>query len=268
MSNDDTLPNPLCDASSAALVALTLGEPLAPDEQERLLAHLVLCPACRQRLNDYAAVGRLLPFAAPEAMPSAALRGRILAAAEATRAPAAARPPQQRAGWLGWQKLARPAFALALVALIALGAFQQSQIIQLQTRVAQQQAQQQANLGLVIAAFGNDDSIELMLAGSPAASEADGRIFVSPSAPAAAIYARRLPQIPPGQEYQAWFVSDGQVISAGRFSANSEGRAWRPLRPAAPLGSVERVFVTAEPTGGSAQPTGPEYLSGTPRPVP
>lgn len=249
-----------CDPYVGALAALALGERLAPEEQEQLLAHLALCAACRRRLDSYAAVARLLPLAAPEAAPSPELRGRILAAAAGGSVPVApAGAPAPR-----WRRLLRPALALALVALIALGAAQSVRVGQLEAQLAEQQARSAANGRLVIAAFGNDDAVEIALEATAAAPGASGRAFVSPGEPAAAIYARRLPPLPAGQEYQVWVEHAGGVTSAGRITVNDEGRAWRPLRPDVPLGAVVRLFVTTEPAGGSPQPTGAEVLSGAP----
>lgn len=250
-----------CDLHAGALAALTLGEHLAPEEQEQLLAHLTLCAACRRRLDHYATVARLLPLVAPEAAPGPELRGRIIAAAARGSAPVAtARTPAPR-----WRRLLRPALALALVALVALGVVQSARVGQLEAQIAEQQARTAANGRLVIAAFGNEDAVEIALEATAAAPDASGRAFVSPGEPAAAIYARRLPPLPADQEYQVWVEHAGGVTSAGRITVNDEGRAWRPLRPEAPLGTVVRVFVTAEPAGGSPQPTGAEVLSGAPR---
>lgn len=279
-----------CEAPTATLAALALGEALPPDEQERLLSHLLLCAACRRRLDGYAAVARVLPLAAPDAEPSPGLRDRILQAAARERAPlvqpAPPQPPADRAAWEpipaaepaspaparvpsaprgpGWRQLLRPALGLALAALIALGIGQAVQIGRLETQLAEQQARTAANGRLIVAAFGNDDAVEVRLEPADDLPAASGRVFVSPGEPAAAIYARGLPQLPDGREYQLWIVHDGVVTSAGRFGVTPEGRAWRPLRPEESLGVVERVFVTAEPAGGSARPTGVEVLAGTP----
>lgn len=290
----ERLPTAVCDELAGPLAALALGAALAPDEHERLLAHLVICARCRRRLDAYAALAAVLPLAAPEAEPPPELRARIIAAAAGVRRegqpghPAAqgastelrppapveesaqpGRPPAPspaRQAWPGWRRLALPALGLALACLIGLGIAQQAQIRALEGRIAQQQAQSAINVGLVLAAFGNDDAIEVELAASGPAPEAWGRVFISPGEPAVALYGRMLPQLPPEQTYQLWVVHDGRTISGGLFSANAEGRAWRPLRPTEPLGAIERVFVTVEPAGGSPQPTGDEYMSGAPGP--
>jgi len=263
MRTEQSLPESACDACAASLAALTLGEPLAPDDQAPLLAHLARCERCRRRLDDYATVARLLPLAAPEVAPSPELRARILAAAGQTRS--APRPLAPRGvPWARWRRLGQPALGLALAALLAIGLNRELAVRGLQAQISAQQAQTQTNIGIVTAAFGNDDAIEATLGPSAAAPAASGRVFISPGEPAVAIYARDLPQLPQGQIYQVWLVTPAGTVGAGTFAVNPAGRGWRPLRPPEPLVSVERVFVTMEPTGGSPQPTGPEQLSGVP----
>lgn len=263
MRTEQRLSESACDTCAVSLAALTLGEPLAPDEQTRLLAHLARCERCRRRLDEYATVAQLLPLAVPEVAPSPELRARILAAAGQTRA--APRPLAPRGTpWAGWRRLVQPALGLALAALLALGLNRELAVRGLQAQISAQQAQTQTNIGIVTAAFGNDDAIEASLDSSAAAPAASGRVFISPGEPAVAVYARDLPQLPEGQIYQLWLVTPAGTVSAGTFGVNPAGRGWRPLRPPAPLVSVERVFVTMEPTGGSPQPTGAEQFSGAP----
>lgn len=262
MIHDSSTPAPAspCERAAATIAALALGAELAPDEQGVLLAHLTVCAECRRRLADYSNLAQILPLAASEADPSPELRGRILAAA-AQNGPVAAPVGRARPSW---RALARPALGLAAAALIGFGAYQTVQVRQLEGRIAQQQATTAGNLRLITAALGNEDAVESSLAATEVAPGASGRIFISPSEPAAAVYARDLPRLPQGQEYAVWIVDGERTIPAGRFSVNDEGRGWRPLRPAAPLASIDRIFVTAEPVGAGAEPTGQEYLSGAP----
>jgi hypothetical protein len=230
-----------------------------------VLAHLALCGACRQRLDEYIAVAQRLPLAAPEAEPPPELRARILAAAArpagapGTPAGQSIAPPVAQAP----RRRLAPAMALALIALIMLSIGQGLWIYRLQASMGQQRAQSAANGGLVIAAFGNADALEATLLPPDGAGYASARVFISPGEPAVALYARELPQLPPEQTYQLWVAHDGRTVAAGSFAASAEGRAWRALRPPETLGGIERVFVTVEPAAGSPQPSGPEVLSGT-----
>jgi hypothetical protein len=134
------------------------------------------------------------------------------------------------------------------------------QLRQRQEQIARQQQQSSRNMALVLAAFGNDDAVEGTMQATDAAPGASGRYFLSPGEPALAIYVKGLPAPPTGSEYQIWIVADGQTVSASTLSVNSEGRAWRLAAPPIASDAVERVFITLEPAGGSAQPGGPVVL--------
>lgn len=256
-----TCPHPACDEIAVALAAIALGEVVASDEQQLALGALASCARCRMRLDGYAAVGQVLPLTVPELAPPAELRERIMAAAARTPqvrrdVVAAPRPRFALPRWL----VARPALALALALLIALGIGQQVQLRQQQAQIAQQRAQSTRNVGLVLAAFGNDDAVEGTLAGTDAAPGASGRYFLSPGEPALAIYVKGLTAPRTGSEYQVWVVAGGVTVSANTFSVNPEGRAWRLAAPPLAASTIERVFITIEPIGGSAQPSGPIVL--------
>lgn len=263
-----------CDDVATALAALALGAELDQDEQALLLAHLPLCELCRRRLDEYAAVAQRLPLAAPEAEPPPELRARILAAARGERAAVSSEQARQEPELLdshaarptsrfSWRRLLVPGLALALLMMTMLSLGLGFQVTRLAASIEQQRAQSAANGRLVIAAFGNDDALESTLLPSEGGGDGSARVFISPGEPAVALYARKLPQLPPEQAYQLWIAHDGRTISAGTFAASEEGRAWRALRPPEPLGQIERVFVTVEPAEGSPQPSGPEVLSGT-----
>lgn len=262
-TQDPQLP-PSCAEVAGPLAALALGAELADEERTLLLDHLLFCAACRGRLEAYAAVALRLPLAAPDATPPPGLRDRLLAATSRAAPAAPPVPAARSAPWPGWRRLLTPGLGLALAVLLAFGVNRELAVRALQGQVSAQQAQTQTNLRTLLAAFGNDDALEAYLHGGSAAPEAWGRVFISPGEPAVTIYARGLPQLPEGQQYQVWVVTPTGTVSAGSFPVNAEGRGWRPLRPAAPLGAVERVFVTVGPTGGSPQPPDEIFLEGTP----
>lgn len=265
-STDPSPLPPRCANVAGLLAARALGVELAADERDQLLDHLFACAACRERLDGYSAVAAHLPLAVPEAVPSPELRERLLASAAAGRVPRTAPPdpvtPAPRR--VNWRRLLASGLSLGLALALGFGVSRELAVRGLQDQLGAQQAQTQLNGRTVIAAFGNDDALEVTLGPGPAAPAATGRVFISPGEPAVAVYARGLPQLEAGQQYQVWVETDAGVISAGVLPVNAEGRGWRPLRPAAPLQAVTRVFVTAAPVGGSVQPVGEVYLDGTP----
>ncbi|NWG22224.1 MAG: anti-sigma factor [Chloroflexi bacterium] len=265
-------PHPYCDEIAVGLAALALGAELTPEEQRRVLTSLATCARCRRRLDDFAAIARTLPLVVPEAAPPPALRERIVAAVQRTAASQPDPPPvtRRRSARLRWM-VSRPALAIVLALMLLFGVAQQRELARQQEHISQQQAQieQQKtqaarNAVIVLAAFGNDDALEGLLESTDGTNQASGRFFISPGAPAVALYVKHLPIPPAGMQYQAWIVSDGRTISAGTFGVNADGRAWRLTQPTEPLIVVERVFITLEPQEGSLQPSGPEYLTGFP----
>lgn len=269
--NEALCPNPYCNELAASLATIALGGELTADEQRRLLATLVNCAGCRRRLEGYAAVAETLPISLPEADPPADLRERIVAAARrSVPAQQTAPAPRRWPGLPPWAK-SRPLLAFVLALVLVLSAGQQLQLMQQQEQIARQQAQldqqqEQAarNATIVLAAFGNEDAQEGLLEPTGNAPAASGRFFISPGAPAIALYVKQLPLPPAGMEYQLWITSDDQTINGGAIKVNAEGRAWRLIQPLQPLNEIKRIFITLEPQGAGTRPTGPAYLTSRP----
>ena len=106
----------------------------------------------------------------------------------------------------------------------------------------------------------------LHLEGQPAAPEANARWVWSASAAAALFTATGLPEPPPAQGYQLWFISDDAPVSGGMLTVDDSGRMATWVAPL--LGDdgsgIPRtaMAVTLEPEAGSESPTGEVYLLG------
>ena len=106
----------------------------------------------------------------------------------------------------------------------------------------------------------------LHLEGQPAAPEANARWVWSASAAAALFTATGLPEPPPAQGYQLWFISDDAPVSGGMLTVDDSGRMATWVAPL--LGDdgsgIPRtaMAVTLEPEVGSESPTGEVYLLG------
>lgn len=242
-------PDPRCDDIAALLAVATLGGELSADEQAQLVTYVATCARCRLRLDGYAGVAQALPLSVPEAVPPSALREQIIAAAAQNQP--RSRPLRQVRR--DWRTTLTGAFAAATV-LMALFAGQQYLGSQ------QQQQQTARNRGVVIAAFGNEDSREARFTPGVGAPDAAGRVLISPSEPAVVVYAKQLPLLAAGQVYQVWLQGDGVVISVGTFVPDANRRAWALLGPGGTLPTPEVIFITEEPESGSQQPSGSMVL--------
>lgn len=242
-------PDPNCDAVAALLAIAALGSDLRTDEQTQMLGYLATCARCRLRLDGFTNVAQALPLIVPEAEPSPALRERVLVAAAAGQP----RPHPLRRTRRDWRTTLTSAFAVAAV-LLGLLAGQQYLGSQ------QQQQQTARNRAVVIAAFGNDDSLEARFVPSQQAPQASGRVLISQSEPAVVVYAKQLPQLAPGRVYQVRLQGGGAVVGVGSFVPDANNRAWALLGPQAVLPTPEAIFITEEPASGSPQPSGEALL--------
>lgn len=78
-----------------------------------------------------------------------------------------------------------------------------------------------------------------------------------------AMRVRGLPAQPAGRTYEAWLGREGDRRPLGTFSANADGTANVSFTVTRrELGSYKWLWVTSEPTGGSAQPSSRTALWG------
>jgi anti-sigma-K factor RskA len=206
------------------LAAYLLGA-LEPSEAAALEEHLAGCEECRAELESLRPAVQTLPEAVEPARPPAALRARIMgeieADAKATHTPIV----------LGWRRRSRglrPLAGLAVVALLAM-----------------------AVAGYTIRDDGGDGSDATTVAvGKPPAVTAE---MVSAGG-SGTLRLANLHQLPPDEVLQAW-VQRGERIESAKtlFVPNADGTATAAIDD---MEGVDAVMVTAEPRGGSEQPTG------------
>ncbi len=259
----------LCDDIQPWLAAYALGDTEAAAAAER--AHLAVCPRCQHDLREYQLVVGLLPFSAPEAMPQPELRERVIAAvkrqiAEPMSAPAPARRATPTVPALGpgrrrsfWVTLAFAGLALALLGWnISL-----RRELDRQTAIV---ALSRQNWQTMIVLLDDTALAKYAVAADPAPATgqypAHGRFWVSPQAQVACLVVQGLPDLAVDQVYQVWLARGSQPVSGGTFEVRN-GQAWTFVRPDEPIAGYSEMFVTVEPTGGSAVPGGPRVMSGT-----
>jgi anti-sigma-K factor RskA len=230
--------------------------------------HVDGCPDCAAEWAAYVAVADALALAAPESVPSAGLRGRLLAAVAGERiaaVPAAKISPTRKAAETAaeeriaavpaakvstrkatetaairrrWPRRAWPVLAVVALAAIVLG-------------------------GLLWTAFGlwlAPAVPPVSLSPTDMAPEAAGELVFARGGRAATLTVRGLPVLPAGRQYQLWLVSDGERESGAVFSVNDNGWAETAVEMSRGAAEYERFGITIEPAGGSPGPTGERVL--------
>lgn len=266
---------------------------LPEDERREFEEHLAASPDLQAEAALLAPVVRVLPRAMEETVsgvaPPAALRERILSAALAEApgpvparempahdpsgtpqvAPApirprgrilpgrggAAMPPS--AGWFGpW------ALAAAVMALVAVGAV--AWALNLQGQVDEREEALIALENQATSAALRENAVAWTFTPTEdGPASATGNLFYSSRERRIALAVEGLPDLPEGQVYQLWYLSEGQDPQpAGTFEAGPDGKA-AMIEQDIEAGSFQQVAITAEPEGGSQAPTSPVLLLGT-----
>jgi anti-sigma-K factor RskA len=230
------------------------------EERAALLAHLPDCAECRAELADFERVAGLLPLAVADAAPPAALRDRVLRDARQVRPIGSARP----AGW----RLTGPRLAAAASIAVALATglwawLATTQVRALHGALATARADLAARESTVTALLGQRvHVVSLAAEGQPPAL----RVFWNHDRNEFVVTAFALPPAAEGRTYQLWAIADGRLpVSMGTFDTDAAGRATAvlPVDPAVTaLGLIRLCALTAEPEGGSPQPTEAPRLVG------
>jgi anti-sigma-K factor RskA len=265
-----------------ALLALEALGALDGEEGEALRAHLEGCPECRAELAGLRDAGATLALSLParemDAERSARLRARLLARAAADRGgESAARPvastpvtpltqaPSRRRNTGGWL-----AAAAALLLLVGVGGWGLSQYRRNQAlsrefadaRLTQQRLRRElAGRDSTLAALGAAGVrvIDLASTREPAPS---GRMFWNPGTARWTFFARGLPALRQGREYQLWLITPAGPVSAGTFRPGQDGQALVQATFALDRDSLRAVAVTEEPAGGLPAPSGAPLIVG------
>ena len=220
---------------------------LSEEERAEFEKHLARCPSCAEEARGFretaARLGRATAITPPPQM-----RERVLAAVPRTRQlPPAARGPRHAAGRLRRLTPTRAGVAAGVLALAAAVVF--LLVIQLSTTSRLHQAQA-ANRAVAAVLAAPDARVESMSAAGGGTVTA----VVSLQQQEAVVTSARLPALADGHVYQLWVLtSAGAARSAGLLSVSVSG----PAQPALASGVApgDRLGVTVEPAGGTAQPT-------------
>jgi anti-sigma-K factor RskA len=213
------------------IAAYLLGA-LEPGEAAELERHIAGCAECEQELRRLRPAVQVLPETVEQVEAPAALRGRLMEqvrseAADSQAAPAVHRAPRRRFGL-------RPLAGLAAAALVvaAIGGY----------------AIRDSGSG------GGPQTTTVVTGHSPGVTAEMVR-----AGETGTLRLANLHQLPAGEVLQAWVQRGEQVVSAkALFVPNPDGTATATIDG---MNGVNTVMVTAEPRGGSVQPTSAPIVS-------
>jgi len=210
-----------------------LGVADAP-ERDEICAHLDRrCEICVAGVRDARRLTALLGAAAPEAAPSKALRGRILASVGFER---------RRFSWA-------PVWAAATALSVGAAVYYADRERRFRTEAAHLRVET-ARLNEAFAILNGPDTVTASFG-----QGARGKVVVNPQR-GVLLIASNLPPAAPGKIYEMWIIpKTGQPAPAGLFQSAADDTAMHILRGPVNLASTNAVAVTLENEGGAAQPT-------------
>lgn len=222
-----------------------------------------------QELAEWREVVSVLPLALPTATPSPLVKELLMAriAEEAESHPAAPQAPHTEAPakvlpFTAPRKIERsPINWLAIAAAILMAVTSVYFYLQ-KSQIAADRDQQVARLKQE-----NKEKDALLQGLDPATRVVAMKGDESPGTNAKVIWDTKeqvwniviydLPAPPSDKDYQLWYVTKNQKISAAVFRPDSQGRTILTLKlPPAALKGLAATAITVEPKGGSEQPTG------------
>jgi anti-sigma-K factor RskA len=232
-------PEPQIPDDVAALISAHALGALEPDQAALAEEHIAASDACRRAYEDALETAAALALAVADSEPPAELRGRILAAARAERAPLA-KPaaPKRRFRLAG---LLTPSGGFAVIGVAAAIVFALIAVSQHNSADSARDRQE-----ALVAVLSAPDARVVALTPSGGGAPS-GRLIVS--ADRAALVSSLRPA-PPGRTYQAWGLpaGGGAPVPLPTFS-----HAGAVLLDG--VGKYDKVAVTVEPSGGSKAPT-------------
>ena len=256
---------------------------LEPPERRRVEAHLAQCDACRQMAAEYEEAAAYLGDAVPRLEAPSYLKESILSRldAEAAGAEDGASPPRQRGlrEWIRPYAAAAAVAAVFLVGLLITGLWFNQSLNRISTendnlmtmqhdltdaygRLIDTVNQDRWITYIVANMASNSEATLMTLQGPPSASQAGGLFMVDRQQGFALITAFGLESLPDNQNYQVWFVRNGDRTPVSTFTVDETNWGLVRIGPPLPVSDFQNVTITIEPAGGSARPTGRSILWG------
>ena len=216
---------------------------LDPAEREKFERHMNRCQDCGHEVRGLQETATGLAMSAAQAPPPE-LKSRVLTAAAHTRqlppVTEARAVAQRRPQWM--PRLAVAVAAAGMAVVIALGIT----LARTQNDLNSARAQQHA-----LAAVLNSPGAAVISARTTLGGSAT--VVVSRQLREIIFTSEGLPALPGNKVYQLWLMAPHHNVSAGLLPAPANGRT--PPLLASGLLAGDRVGLTVEPAGGTAQPT-------------
>lgn len=233
------------------LGALPEGERL---EFERYLAeHLDL----QTEVEELGAVAGLLALSPQEQEPAPELRRRVMDAVqgEAVQAQVQQRRASRRS-WLAglWETLGIRDLALAGAAMLVVGLFSWSMLLQGEVRDLQGRVQ-----GLQGQVQDQSQGPQMIALGGAGTEQGARAELVTLQGGRAVLVAEDMPPAPEGKTYQIWVIKGDTPQPSGLFEPEGDSIAAVVEKP---VEGADAVAVTVEPEGGSKKPTTDPMLVG------
>jgi anti-sigma-K factor RskA len=245
---------------------------LNPGNRKQFEAHLATgCEQCRAELSGLYEAIALMPLLLRQETPPSGVRQRLLGRISSKRPeqPRSERPQQQQ------QQREKPAtpslrperpwylyasIIIGILLIISLIIFvnqlvgttgtQEKKISELQNELQRDQEM----VGILQA-----ERVEMIsLAGVVPGAGMYGKVIWDPVKRNALLQTSNLPAEPPGVQYQLWILKEKKYYSVGIFDVTAEKPNTLTMMslPVGDTKEIEEFSVTAEPKGGSSQPTG------------
>jgi len=225
-------------------------------EEERLEfeQYLVAHPDLQAEIEELSTIAGLLAFSVQEQEPPPELRRKIMdtVEAEAVHPAEGVHPHTIRRSWLAglWEALGIRDLALAGAAILVIGLFSWSMLLQgevqeLQGRVQSLQSQPQGPQMIALGGEGTKQGAKAELV----TLEGDRAVLV----------AENMPPAPEGKTYQIWVIKGDTPQPSGLFEPKGGSIAAVVENP---VEGADAVAVTIEPKGGSKKPTTDPMLVG------
>ena len=235
-----------CDELRDSFELYALGLLEEGEEKDEIRAHLGRgCAACDANMKDALAVQALLLSQAPEVVPPARLKRRVMGAVGI-----------QPMGWTWFAAACAAAMLMLALWFNVVAGDRGRQLAEVRQTLTQTEAERD-KLEAVFRFLEEPETRQVNF-GAPETQPPRGNVYVHPRL-GVLLIAANLPALAADKTYEMWLLpkNGGAPRPAGLFQSSQAGSALHTLPQALNLNEVGGVAVTVEPAAGSLAPTLP-----------